>query len=73
VPANRVAEEEGSARAANMVMLGVLAALKPELASLEALIYGLGEAVSARNKKLNEINISCLRKGYGLAQASPDK
>jgi 2-oxoglutarate ferredoxin oxidoreductase subunit gamma len=73
VPANQTAEEQGSARAANMVMLGVLAALKPELASLEALVYGLGEAVSARNKKLNEINIASLRKGYGLVQAAQDK
>ena len=66
VPANEIAEKEGSARAANMVMLGALARIKPELASLEALIHGLGEAVSARNKQLNAINVACLRKGYGL-------
>jgi 2-oxoglutarate ferredoxin oxidoreductase subunit gamma len=69
VPANEIAEKEGSARAANMVMLGALSRLQPELSSLEALVYGLGEAVSARNKKLNEINIACLRKGYELAPA----
>jgi 2-oxoglutarate ferredoxin oxidoreductase subunit gamma len=69
VPANQIAEKEGSARAANMVMLGALAALRPDLASLEALIDGLGEAVSARSKQLSAINIACLRKGYGLAQA----
>ena len=69
VPANQIAEKEGSARAANMVMLGALAALKPELASLEALISGLGEAVSARSKQLGSVNIACLRKGYGLVQA----
>ncbi len=66
VPANEIAEKEGSARAANMVMLGALARLRPELASLEALIHGLGEAVSARNKQLNAINVACLHKGYGL-------
>jgi len=66
VPANQIADREGSVRAANMVMLGALARLKPELASLEALIHGLGEAVSARNKKLNDINVACLRKGYEL-------
>jgi len=38
----------------------------PELASLEAVIHGLGEAVSARNQQLNAINIACLRKGYAL-------
>ncbi len=73
VPANQIAEKEGSARAANMVMLGALAALRPELASLEALSYGLGEAVSARSRQLNLINIACLRKGYGLVQAAQGK
>ncbi len=66
VPANELAEAEGSARAANMVLLGALARLRPELASLEALIHGLGEAVSARHKKLNTINIACLKRGFGL-------
>jgi 2-oxoglutarate ferredoxin oxidoreductase subunit gamma len=66
VPANEIAEKEGSVRAANMVMLGALVRMKPELASLEALIHGLGEAVSARNKQLNAINVACLHKGYGL-------
>ncbi len=70
VPANQIAEKEGSLRAANMVMLGALAALKPELASLEAVIFGLGEAVSARNKQLNAINVACLRKGFSLIQAA---
>jgi 2-oxoglutarate ferredoxin oxidoreductase subunit gamma len=66
VPANQIAEKEGSVRAANMVMLGALAKLKPELASLQAVIHGLGEAVSARNQQLNAINVACLNKGYSL-------
>lgn len=66
VPANELAEEEGSAKAANMVLLGTLSRLRPELASLEALIRGMEEAVSARNKKLNVINIACLKRGFGL-------
>jgi 2-oxoglutarate ferredoxin oxidoreductase subunit gamma len=66
VPANELAEAEGSSRAANMVLLGALSRLRPELASLEALIHGLGEAVSARNKKLNAINVACLKRGFGL-------
>jgi 2-oxoglutarate ferredoxin oxidoreductase subunit gamma len=66
VPANELAEKEGSVRAANMVMLGCLARLRPDLASLEALTHGLDEAVSARNQQLNAINIACLRKGYQL-------
>jgi 2-oxoglutarate ferredoxin oxidoreductase subunit gamma len=64
VPANEIAEKEGSARAANMVMLGALARLRPELASLESVIHGLEEAVSARNKQLAAINVACLHRGY---------
>jgi 2-oxoglutarate ferredoxin oxidoreductase subunit gamma len=70
VPASQLAEAEGSARAANMVMLGALASLRPQLASLDSLIHGLGEAVSARNKKLNQINVACLRKGYARMQTA---
>ena len=66
VPANQIAEKEGSARAANMVMLGALARLRPELASLEAIVRGLGETVSARNQQLNAINVACLNKGHAL-------
>ena len=67
VAANEIAEEEGSAQAANMVTLGLLVALKPDIASLEALIASLEQAVSARNRALNEINVRCLRRGFGLA------
>jgi 2-oxoglutarate ferredoxin oxidoreductase subunit gamma len=67
VAANEVAEEEGSARAANMVTLGLLARLKPEIASLDSLIGCLDQAVSSRNRALNEINVRCLRRGYALA------
>jgi 2-oxoglutarate ferredoxin oxidoreductase subunit gamma len=66
VPANELAEQEGSARSANMVMLGALVKLRPALASLESLVRGLGESVSARNKQLNAINIACLKRGYAL-------
>ncbi len=66
VPANELAEAEGSAKAANMVLLGALSRLRPELASLEALIHGMEEAVSARNKKLNAVNVACLKRGFGL-------
>ena len=67
VAANEIAEEEGSARAANMVTLGLLARLKPEISSLDAVIASLDQAVSARNRALNEINVRCLRRGYELA------
>ncbi len=66
VPANELAEAEGSIRSANMVMLGLLAKLKPQIASLESIKATLGEAVSARHRDLNEINKRCLQKGFSL-------
>jgi 2-oxoglutarate ferredoxin oxidoreductase subunit gamma len=64
VAANELAEAEGSSRAANMVMLGALAKLRPELVSLGALNHGLGEAVSARHKQMAAINAACLKRGF---------
>jgi 2-oxoglutarate ferredoxin oxidoreductase subunit gamma len=66
VPANEIAEAQGSARSANMVMLGLLASIKPEVASLESIKATLDEAVSARHRNLNEINRRCLDRGYAL-------
>ncbi|UCF96284.1 MAG: 2-oxoacid:acceptor oxidoreductase family protein [Spirochaetaceae bacterium] len=66
VPANEIAEQEGSARSANMVMLGLLAKLKPEVAALDSIQASLDEAVSARHRSLNEINKRCLDRGFAL-------
>jgi 2-oxoglutarate ferredoxin oxidoreductase subunit gamma len=66
VAANEMAEEEGSARSANMIMLGLLAKLKPEVAALESIRATLDRAVSARHRNLNEINKRCLARGYAL-------
>jgi 2-oxoglutarate ferredoxin oxidoreductase subunit gamma len=66
VPANELAEKEGSVRSANMIMLGLLARLKPEIAALESVEAALERAVSARNRSLNRINRSCLARGYSL-------
>jgi 2-oxoglutarate ferredoxin oxidoreductase subunit gamma len=67
VAANEMAEQEGSARSANMVMLGLLARIKPEIASLESIQTTLDEAVSARHRNLNEINKRCLARGFALS------
>jgi 2-oxoglutarate ferredoxin oxidoreductase subunit gamma len=67
VKANDLAQEAGSVRAANMVILGLLAKLKPEMASLEAVIAAMKEGVSARNKELNAVNEAALRRGFSLA------
>jgi 2-oxoglutarate ferredoxin oxidoreductase subunit gamma len=63
VNANAIAEEIGSYRAANMVALGLLLKKRP-VASLEAVLAALDEAVSARNRELNEINRKALRRGF---------
>jgi 2-oxoglutarate ferredoxin oxidoreductase subunit gamma len=66
VAANEMAEQEGSARSANMIMLGLVARIKPEIASLESIEATLDEAVSARHRNLNEINKHCLSRGFAL-------
>jgi 2-oxoglutarate ferredoxin oxidoreductase subunit gamma len=66
VAANEIAEQEGSARSANMVMLGLLAKIKPEVASLDSIQATLEQAVSARHRNLNEVNKRCLARGFAL-------
>ena len=66
VAANDLADEEGSLKAANMVMLGALLKLRPELVSFDYAVAALDEAVSSRNKALNAINLKALERGYGL-------
>ena len=66
VPANQIAEQEGSVRSANMIMLGVLAKIKPAIASLESIQATLDKAVSVRHRSLNEINKRCLAWGFAL-------
>jgi 2-oxoglutarate ferredoxin oxidoreductase subunit gamma len=64
IAANHIAEEAGSGRAANMAAIGKLVNLKPELTSLESVLKALSAAVSARNRKLNQINEKVLRAGF---------
>ncbi len=66
VPANELAEQEGSVRSANMIMLGLLARVKPQVASLDSIQATLDKAVSARHRNLNEINKRCLARGFAL-------
>ncbi|MBN1524430.1 MAG: 2-oxoacid:acceptor oxidoreductase family protein [Spirochaetales bacterium] len=63
VDANDIAEGLGSSRAANMVLIGAVAGLKPEIASVESVISELGKAVSTRNLELNELNKKALFAG----------
>ncbi|MBA7543861.1 NADH-dependent phenylglyoxylate dehydrogenase subunit gamma [subsurface metagenome] len=64
IAANDLAVEAGNIKAANMVVLGLLLKLKPEIAALDSVIAALDEAVSARNKALNAINTAALKLGY---------
>lgn len=64
VPANSIAEEMGSPRSANMVMLGVFAK-KSNLVSLSSLIEGLRSTLKSKSK-LVAINKKALMTGYDL-------
>jgi len=65
--ANDISEAEGSDRAANMAAIGKLIALKPEIAGLKSVIKALDVAISARNRKYNEINIKVLKVANSLS------
>ncbi|MBN2658387.1 MAG: 2-oxoacid:acceptor oxidoreductase family protein [Spirochaetales bacterium] len=64
VNANDISEAAGSLKAANMAALGYLLKVKPEIASMDALKEALDEAISARNKKHNPVNIKIMEAGY---------
>ena len=64
VPANTIAEELGSPKAANMVMLGAFIK-KSNLVSLETVIEEL-KSVLGKKKSLIEINTKALKTGYSL-------
>jgi 2-oxoglutarate ferredoxin oxidoreductase subunit gamma len=63
IPANELAEDLGSARAANMVMLG--AVVKKTLAvELDSVVDSLKKVLSERAMSLLEVNRNALRKAY---------
>ena len=62
VPASTIAEELGSSRSANMVMLGAFTK-KSNLVSIESVIDGLKEALKKKHK-LIAINEKALKAGY---------
>jgi 2-oxoglutarate ferredoxin oxidoreductase subunit gamma len=63
VPASEIAETLGSAKAANMVMLGGIVK-KTGVVSLESLSAGLEKVLSERAMALLDINKRALKKGY---------
>ena len=62
LPANEIAEELGSGRSVNMVMLGALLG-NLDLLPMEAIEKGLEGHLPERHKKFLEGNIKALRKG----------
>jgi 2-oxoglutarate ferredoxin oxidoreductase subunit gamma len=64
IPANEIAEKMGSARSANMIMLGAFIK-KSNLVSMKSLVDGLSVALKG-NQKLIAINKDALNAGYAL-------
>lgn len=67
VPANCVAEEIGSVRAANMVILGAYIALTGAV-SMDSVLASLSEVLPAHRHKFIPLNEQALRKGAELAK-----
>ena len=65
LPANDMAAETNNSRGANMVVLGCLAKVIPGMISgVKPFEFALDEAISARNKKFNPINIATIEYAY---------
>ena len=64
VPANSIAEQLGSARSANMVMLGAFTK-KSNIVSISSVIEGLKSALK-KKQKLIAVNTKALMAGYDL-------
>ena len=65
LPANDIARETNNERGANMVVLGCLAKVIPGMISgVKPFEYALDEAISARNKKFNPINIATIEEAF---------
>ena len=63
IPANDIAGKAGSGRTSNMVMIGAWIAVT-DMLDKERVKSSLGEVVSKRNIKYNEINYKAIDMGY---------
>jgi 2-oxoglutarate ferredoxin oxidoreductase subunit gamma len=70
IPANDIAEQEGSARAANMVMLGAFVGAN-EVVGPAAVERAIAETFAGKAAKLAEANVRAFRKGVEAARAAP--
>ena len=65
LPCNEMAMESNNPRGANMVVLGCLAKVcKGMISGVKPFEYALDEAISARNKKFNPINIATIEAAF---------
>ena len=64
LPANDIAAECGNERGVNMVALGCLAKAVPGMVGVKAFEFALDEAISARNKKYNALNIATIEAAF---------
>lgn len=67
VPANAIAEEEGSGKAANMVMLGAYAACA-RVVSPAALEHAIEETFADKPPKVAAMNVRAFRRGWELVE-----
>ena len=67
IPANKIAEEIGNMRLANMVAMGAMVTARPVL-PLEALKQALKDHLPQRHKKLLPANFEALAQGASFVQ-----
>lgn len=67
IPANKIAEEIGNSRLANMVSIGAMITARPIL-SLDALKKALEDHLPERHKKLLPANFEALNQGVAFAE-----
>jgi 2-oxoglutarate ferredoxin oxidoreductase subunit gamma len=70
IPANEIAQEIGSERAVNMVMLGALLG-NLDLLSVDAVVTGLENHLPERHKKFLSVNKEALRRGAEYKAEEP--
>jgi len=65
IDATNTADKLGNTKIANMIMLGSLSKITG-IVKLQSLIDAMPAILSARNKKLIDLNVLALKEGYGL-------
>lgn len=68
IPANKIAEELGDARVANLVMAGAFAR-HSALLDIKSVLAGLSSVIPSRKKEMTEINRAAIEQGYAYESA----